>query len=93
MALSLNFWGVKKSQNVSSITRLSLFMVCPLALAGLEEGNIFLRLKNKQVGRMLLKAISKKSPWRAARQEGYRGVAAFLSDVKAAACQKQLQME
>lgn len=77
MTLFLNFWEL--SQNVLWITRLSLFMVCPIVLAGFKEGNIFLSLKNKQVSRMLLKTINKKSPWRAARQDCSEGVAALPS--------------
>lgn len=38
--------------------------------------------KNKQVSRMLSKAINKKSLWRTARQDSSQGVAAFLSNSK-----------
>lgn len=82
--------GVKKSQNILQIMRLSLFIVCPIVLRGFKEGNIFLSLKNKQLSRMLSKAIKEKSPWRAARQDCYQGVAAFLSFGQISSMSKQI---
>lgn len=93
MALFLNFRELRRVRMFCRSRGSPCLWFVLLPSPGLEEGNIFLRLKNKQVSRTLSKAINKKSPWRAARQEGCRGAAAFLSNVKAAAWQNQSQME